>query len=245
MNDELDHLGAYFVHNNYPSYAEKLGSIESDGRTANTIGWGGYREKIDRYFSDKLHDPRRAEPPRQQIPESLTEIIEILAKQGKPGRTRTASYLLDFSGEARIGLHTNVSRVVQEFPEIQRTRPISLFGEMCVTAICYCDGMQHADTSEMRNYALSELVGNSEPMRLLLQLTYDDDRKLVDVESEFLMLKDVSVFQRVALSDLIRKYEQTRIRTTLNKAGQSKLSRNEQCPCGSGRKVKNCHKEFS
>ena len=90
--DELDNLGLYLKHNAYVRYAERLS-------TQDPIMWNGYRADIDRIFYEKLIDPTLEIRLEQRMPPRLREILNKLSEQGKPGRRKVSSSLLDCSGE--------------------------------------------------------------------------------------------------------------------------------------------------
>lgn len=244
MIDELDHLGAYIIHNNYALFANNLANTgRADGEPAK-IGWHGYRKQIDEYFHALIADPDNAIRPKQNLPERIAEILDVMARQAKAGRVEVASYILDMGETGRRGLEEKLSRIIGDLDSVRRPRPISIFGDVRLTAVCWHSQTSKDERYSMRDYAIATALAKSETSRLLMQLTYDEHSGLTDVEFEFVGKADVPFFRREEFASLARKYESSKLRTALEAHQNIGLGRNDSCLCGSGRKIKNCHVEL-
>ena len=94
LDDELDHLGMYFGHSQYSQWAED----KYNARPFECAMFGGYRARIEHIFAEHLKDPDSTRGLDQEMPKSLSEVLEFLGRSSLQGRARVASYLLDGSG---------------------------------------------------------------------------------------------------------------------------------------------------
>ena len=93
VNDELGHLGMYIKHNMYSITASEFPEDKM-------INWYGYRQDLDNYFGS-LHLPQlSAEKPKQNMPNEITEIIQLLEQGTDKNKIDVVHFLLDLSSEA-------------------------------------------------------------------------------------------------------------------------------------------------
>ena len=122
-DDEIDHLGLYLKHNHYSAYAEEM-----QGTSEAHIRFIGYREEVDKFFSERMSDPNIPCPLRQQTPTRILEIVQFLSKRAIDGRAKIASFLLDLSSEWRESIADYIEDELAKQPNTKRAMPISTHG---------------------------------------------------------------------------------------------------------------------
>ena len=232
LDDELDHLGMYLKHNHYRKHAEEL--VKSDHRPH--LQFVGYREEIDKFFSNRL---RQAESPplHQRMPSEMLQILRYLADCGLPGRSTMACFLLDMAGDVRDGLFKALAAELIK-PDAAPCRPYSTHGDVRLTAIASSPmrPMPPTQLAAARRHAQVLVVLHEEPDRTFLHVVYTADSKIESIEWAQLKVTDIDVANQQSL-----RIEAEEVRLTrLAKAGIKGIGRNDQCPCGSGRKYKKC-----
>jgi hypothetical protein len=231
VDDELFHLGMYLQHNQYSSLTQKL-------RSSFPVLFHGYSEDIDRYYAQLQIDPETAVLPQQAMPENIEAVLKILELQGKPGRSKVASYLLAMSTAGRKQVSSAIDFILQKQIERGSYIKFSCVGEVKITLGCrIIEFMPNKDT--IRDSALAEVYGNQEDKRLLLDLGYDRSLNLVNVDWEFLTQHDLPLNELDKLKALHEQEEKKREQIVIGT--RKKIGRNELCPCGSNQKYKRCH----
>ncbi|MFT3816003.1 MAG: SEC-C metal-binding domain-containing protein [Acidovorax sp.] len=232
LDDELDHLGLYFKHNHYAKHAAGL----ITNRQAH-LQFVGYRVDIDRYFGARLAKEVDVPYLRQDMPKGLTEVLDLLRRNVKAGASVLASYLLDISGEWRIKVFDGVSSEVAAAAQKQ-PRPMSTHGEVRITIFPWSTLASDRDESVAEDHAKALLLLNGESDRMLLELRYGDDGRLLDAEWRTLRRIDITEDELPRLAGMAARLRAKRIEKA--SSGGSKIGRNESCPCGSGQKFKKC-----
>lgn len=232
LDDELDHLGLYLKHNHYAKHA--AGLIEN--RQAH-LQFVGYRVDIDKYFGARLAEEVGVTPLRQDMPNGLTELLDLLRRDAKVGASVLASHLLDISGDWRIKVFDGVSSEVAMAAQKQ-PRPMSTHGDVRLTIFPWSTLASERKASLAQDHAKALLLLNSEADRTLLELSYGDDGRLVDAEWRTLTRTDIAENELPRLSGIAARLRAKRIEKA--STGGSKIGRNDVCPCGSGRKFKKC-----
>ncbi|PUE58413.1 hypothetical protein B9Z44_01640 [Limnohabitans curvus] len=232
LDDELDHLGMYLQHNHYPKHA-----LELVGGRAAHLQFVGYRQDIDRFFTARLSEPTLPSPLRQKMPVGMAEILDLLRTSEKKGRSAIAAYLLDVSGDWRDRMFITLKQELARASTV-RPRPFSTFGEVRLTAFVSAPNWGRSPVDEMRDHARAIMVMHDEPERVLLELTYGEVGQLIDVEWQFLRSADISVFELPALKARGEALREARLHKAVAAGGR--IGRNDQCPCGSGKKFKKC-----
>ena len=229
--DEIDHLGLYLKHNIYTQYAEEL---NVKGR----LIWHGYRSDVDKYFSDKLHNPNIVYKLGQVMPGRLKEIVEFLAKSTLPKRSRVSSMLLDCAGEWRDNITAAIDKTLKEQSKVQAPKPFSTCGDVRITLFCWQQGLLERKKDVARDHAQAAMLVSQDKERLLLELSFDRAERLIDVDYSFLRFDDIPILEADKLKVLAERLRFTRIQKA--KQLRRKVSRNDYCPCGSGKKYKRC-----
>jgi preprotein translocase subunit SecA len=231
LNDEMDHLGLYIAQNNYSQYAAELMGNEFD-----RLSFDGFRAPIDDYFSAVVRG-EVPELPRQAMPPPLAEIVGFLARSNEPRRSELASFLLGAAGDFRDTLAAAIEQALRENKELRRARPLSVYGGMAMTLYVWSPSAPRL-VFLAEEHTRAVMVANDETGRRLVELEYTEDGVLVGAH-----LKHVSL-AGLANAELrrIKAASLSLSRKRVNQArAQGKTGRNEPCPCGSGKKFKQCH----
>jgi hypothetical protein len=230
--DELDHLGMYIYHNDYAQLArEKKGA---------RVLWQGYREGLDKYFNQLIFDKPVSPKPKQEVPQKIQEIIEWLDMKNKDGRAKIASSLLNLNGETRQKINVQLTKVLERQKQINKTTPLSIFGEAKITFICKQDEVEYFSDEYSRDYVLATLLKAKDDVRLGLYLSYSKNGTKMNVEGEYLTKEDVPKERETEIEKLAVTLAERRILAFKQQNGIKKIGRNDPCPCGSGEKYKKC-----
>lgn len=233
LNDEMDHFGLYVEQNNYVMYADEF--VQQGIRD---LHFNGFRESLDNYYHTVTQGDF-ANPPAQEMPEKLKEIIEFLSKTDLPGRSEIASFLLDLSGEFRQNLMDAIQRELVFAEANGRTRPYTSYGGVLLTQFVHSP-FAPRNYQKVLHFTQTVMVGNNETKRLALELDYTADRRLREVNWTFVTLDSLSAEEMSILVDSANHLKLKRLESAKNTTG--KIGVNQPCPCGSGKKFKRCCK---
>ncbi len=236
FNDELDHLGMYIDNNQY------VMTIDNK-MPCGDVFCVNYRDELDAYYG-ALSLGVNAVKPKQKLPWLFEEIIRVVSMGDCPNSVQLTSYFLDFSDEAREQL----SSFAEQAFNAEKVRPTGKILNYCgvrgdsirLSCLVVVGGISDRnDASDFRDYALSMMLVNEEPDRAFCVLTFDPQGAMLDVVFETLRPDCVDDDMR----DKLKTQGQSRANGFVAKHIQlhGKIGRNEQCPCGSGRKYKKCH----
>lgn len=234
-DDELDHLGLYLEHNHYSTYA-----AEMKGKSDAHINFTGYRINIDKFFVERLHDPKCPCPLKQEAPVRLVEIVDWLAKCSKAGRSKVAGYLLDLCGDERNRLTGCIESELKAQPTRGRPLAYSAAGGNMIgyTVFCYTDTWAPRKEDIALSHTKQAMVLAQQRNRLLLELNYTDQGGLHDVHWTWIDEAEISAEEMAALKVQAEQLRQRRLKK--GKEIRGKSGRNDPCPCGSGKKYKKC-----
>ena len=239
LNDELDHLGFYIERNQYASAADELLAGLED---YDWVFFDNLRTDLDSYFNLYDMPSIRPEKPVQLLPELYTDILDCLVCTDAPGRVSIATYLLDFSEESRAEFCESVAAALKRAVDRKRRTHVSLLGntpDSIRCSVCISvDGAFEADERGDRDYALCQIVGQNEPNRVLLSLTFGQDGRMMRVKADWLSADQITPEEQNRLLALWSEMAERRVEHALS---ERKIRRNEPCPCGSGKKYKKCH----
>jgi hypothetical protein len=231
LDDELDHLGLYLSDNNYSLSAAKLAA----GRPSK-ITFNGYRTPIDKYYETVLHG-EPAVPPSQQMPEKLAEIVRFLSTSGINGSSEPASFLLDANGEYRAQLAAGIDEQLRGHHDLGRPLPLSTYGDLSLTLFAWSP-LVRREAAFAVEHTQVVMAANDENSRPLLELEYAADGTLCGVHWQHIGLSDLSAAELERLSEAGSSLRGRRVAKV---EAMRKIGRNEKCPCGSGKKYKQCH----
>ncbi len=232
LNDEMDHLGLYFVQNNYSQYAEEISGRDKRYK----LSFNGYRSPIDEYFKG-LAGGITPDRPRQEMPGRLREIVTFLANSTQSNRSELVSFLLDGDGAFRDEIAMRIDAALIDNPRLNRARPFTVYGGMAMTLYVWSPDAPRLGPERIQ-HVRAIMAAAGEKTRRLLELEYDEYDRLVAVN--FL----IATFENVNDDEmkLIRVASEMILRNRFQRKDNGKVGRNEQCPCGSGKKFKRCHR---
>lgn len=230
LNDEMDHFGMYITENNYTQYAEEL----SDN--ADKMQFDGYTTPVNEYFSAVLVGDTPPKP-RQKMPHRVAEIVDLLGNSNEPHRAELSSFILDGAGDWRDTLASSIENALKENKELKRARPLSSYGGMEMTQFVWSpDAPRNAEGAI--EHARVVMLADNKTDRRLVELEYDNDGKLLGAHLRHVTLVGVPETEIELLRAKGVALQQRRIASAQAKG---KIGRNDQCPCGSGKKWKKCH----
>jgi hypothetical protein len=232
-NDELDHVGLYFAHNNY---AMRARDIQSGG--LDRVNFHGYRVGIDKFFAARLQNPEAPCPLVQETPYRLREIVEFLSNTVLRGRAQLGSYLLDLDGEWRGILAKSIEDELRLQPVNKSARPFSAHGGIDITAYCWTELHAQRNAALALDHVRAVMLVNDDRSRLLLELSYDAENRLAAANWQTVGVAGLSEAEMTRLRGLAENLRRNRLRN--GKAKTGKIGRNEPCPCGSAKKYKKC-----
>ncbi len=235
VNDELDHLGMYINNNMYSLQANDF------GEGANIL-WFGFREELDKYFCCLYHPSLKLEKPKQDIPKMINKIVDFLDVNKKANRSYLSNFLLDMSTDSRKEFSEFLNKALIRQKETGHMSPIISFGEVRYCVFMHQPSIKQLCCNEKSDYIYSTILTNDEKDRLWINLFFDSNDNLEDINFYICKYEDVSS-ERERLLELGKHYAESRINSYLRQTGRKKIEPNETCPCGSGKKYKKCCKE--
>jgi preprotein translocase subunit SecA len=230
LNDEMDHFGMYITENNYTQYAEEF------SENTDKVQFDGYTTPVNEYFSAVLVGDAPPKP-RQKMSRRIAEIVDLLGTSNEPHRAELSSYILDGAGDWRDTLASSIENALKENKELKRSRPLSSYGGMEMTQFVWSPGAPRNAEGAIEHTRVVMLADNKADRRLV-ELEYDKDGKLFGAHLRHVTLAGVpeAEIERLRAEGVV--LQQRRIASAQAKG---KIGRNDQCPCGSGKKWKKCH----
>jgi preprotein translocase subunit SecA len=230
LNDEMDHFGMYITENNYTQYAEEL------SENADKMHFDGYTTPVNEYFSAVLVGDAPPKP-RQKMPRRIAEIVDLLGTSNEPHRAELSSFILDGAGDWRDTLVSSIENTLKENKELKRSRPLSSYGGMEMTQFVWSPDAPRNAEGAIEHTRVVMLADNKADRRLV-ELEYDKDGKLFGAHLRHVTLAEMPEAEIERLRAKGVALQQRRISSAQAKG---KIGRNDQCPCGSGKKWKKCH----
>ena len=232
LQDETDHLGMYFSRNLYSS-------LTQDAPPKAKLMWTGFGAVIDAYFANLMYDAASAKRPTQDLPPLLDAVIRALDHSGAPARCRAASIILNLGGEGRTTIAGELEQFISVWLTERRIRAFSLPGLLPLTVVVSSVGSRLDAAITRKQVALAMLaIGQSE--RTGLELVVDEAGAIRECHP-FVVRRDELRDELPVLEEEARKVAARRIENEIRCRVRKKIGRNEECPCGSGRKWKKCH----
>ena len=231
--DELDHLGLYLEHNHYSTYVEKM--RDASGADINFLG---YRANLDKFFYERLNNPDVPCPLRQQIPTRILEVIQFLSRSSMAGRSELASYLLNLDGDWRENISSYIDDELNRQATTKKANPCSTHGTATLTVFCWRESCDVRDANLALDHARSVILITNEPQRLLLELIFTENCEIKDISWQWVDISEIPQDELPRLRADAEWLRQKRVAQA--KSNVRKIGRNDQCPCGSGKKYKKC-----
>jgi preprotein translocase subunit SecA len=230
LNDEMDHFGMYITENNYTQYAEEL------SENADKMRFDGYTTPVNEYFSAVLVGDAPPKP-RQKMPSRIAEIVDLLGTSNDLHRAELSSFILDGAGDWRDTLASSIENTLKENKELKRARPLSSYGGMEMTQFVWSPDAPRNAEGAIEHTRVVMLADNKTDRRLV-EFEYDKDGKLFGAHLRHVTLVGVS---EAEIERLRAKGVALQERRIASAQAKGKIGRNDQCPCGSGKKWKKCH----
>lgn len=232
LNDELDHLGMYIAHNIYWRHA-------SDFPAENRVSWNGYREELDKYFSQLYLPELNVTKPKQKMPNEVTEIISLLEQGSSHNKIDVAHFLLDLSSDAKNAFCKQIHDTLKRQSELGRMVVGSAFGEIKYCLFVDTPGIKSIGEAERKDYVYAAILSDELHPIMWINLEYDTNGNLLVANGLQCSRKDIPPNDIERLKRLSVEYAKSRIES-YQRQNHKKIGRNEPCPCGSGRKYKKC-----
>ena len=232
MRDELDHLGMYIKHNMYSITA-------SEFPAEHMVNWHGYREDLDNYFCRLYLPELNPTKPKQDIPNEITEIIQLLEQGIDKNKIDVAHFFLNMSSEAKNDFCRAIHHALKRQPEIGRMLVTSAFGEIKYCLFVAAPGIKVMSTPERQDYVLSAILSDELMPIMWIDLDYDKDGNLLGVKGKQCSYCDIPAGDIDRLKKLSVEYAKSRIES-FRRQNHRKVGRNDPCSCGSGKKYKKC-----
>jgi hypothetical protein len=177
-------------------------------------------------------------PLKQNAPSRFSEIIDVLSTTQASGRARVASALFDWDHTWRTHIANAIDLELSQQPANKRPKPAVIASRQVGSQIVYCWGPSvPRDAADSLEHAKSVLLLQGDHTGLLLELTYDAALRLQAVNWVWLEASSISSQERARLAERV---ERLRLARLARAASESKVGRNDPCPCGSGKKYKRC-----
>jgi hypothetical protein len=172
------------------------------------------------------------------MPPRLAEIIARLGASAMPNRSAAASCLLGFAGDVRAQITGIIEAQLRDNQNLLRARPLSIYAETPFTLFVWSPPVPRQAATAIE-HVQTVMAANSESSRPLLELEYTSTGALKEAHWKQVTLGDLSEPEMVQLQAAGRALNTERV---LAVQRQRKIGPNEKCPCGSGRKYKQCHR---
>jgi hypothetical protein len=228
LNDEVDHFGLYVAQNNYAQFASEFAPKDK-------VNFNGFRTPVDEFYSSVVYGEAPILP-RQEMPNRIAEIVEVLAASDKSGRSLVASFLLDAGGELRNSLADGIENQLEGNNRLGRQRPLLFSGEQ-LFSICTSSPAVPRDATKALEYVRSLVAANGEECRFLIELEYDGNLALRDVHWQHVSLSGIAPASIAIAHTEGQRLKRVRL---ANARAAGKIGVNSLCPCGSGKKYKKC-----
>ena len=232
MRDELDHLGMYIKHNMYSITA-------SEFLVEHMVNWYGYREELDNYFCRLYLPGLNPTKPKQDMPAEIIEILGLLEQEIDKNKINVAHFLLDLSSEAKDDFCRAIHHALKRQPKIGRMLVMSAFGEIKYCLFVEMPGINVMSITERRDYVLSAIFNDESTPIMWIDLDYGENGKLLGAKGKQCSYGDIPSDEIDRLKELSTEYAKGRIES-FQRQFHRKVSRNDPCPCGSGKKYKKC-----
>lgn len=231
MNDELDHLGLYIDRNCYALNPSQYGDVK-------TVFWNGFRQDLDMYFSMLYCNPVMANKPVQNIPIEILDIIHFIEKEITSEGISFANFLLDLCGDTKKYLASQIKYALKRQRELMCTIPMIGFGDVKYCCFVSIPGIDNYTVKDCLDYTFAATSRNEDIPVMCILLEYDNSNSLVSAQGKLCSFFDVPSEDIERITEL--GCSKAKDWVLLHKKGHGKIGRNEYCPCGSGKKYKNC-----
>lgn len=231
LDDELDHLGLYLVHNNYSLYAEeKLGNNKA------RLRFNGYRSDVDKFFYNLQCDGCVSPLLKRSYSDRFVELLDVLSAKEGGLLSEASRCLLGTDIESRKSAFEYVDQTIVSGGE--GYTPVSMYGSSRITIFPFVEDVNQCSIDVAVNYVQAVMLASKESSRCLICLFFDCEQKLVDFFWQELSLDNIPLDKVEGLKLAADSIREKRISNV--KFANKKIGRNDACPCLSGKKYKYC-----
>ena len=221
QHDEIEHIGLY---NKLNSYHQK--PVED-------VDWFSYDTSymldIDHYFMEKSSGGSPTVP-TQDMPTKMRRFVNVLRDSGLKGRFEVGSIVLSMDQEGRGEFQTALDTLDKAMSEGKQRAFRMPFTSLHLGLTVTCASGWYWE-AELQNSAVQMEQGRCDRW-LVVQLKNRQAYRVTKIE---VILP--GRFSDEELSTAKARHEERTHRVIASE----KPSRNDQCPCGSGKKYKKCH----
>lgn len=239
--DEFDHLGAYIKRNRFD---KDIGDQLKNGNT-DMLVWDGMSAIIDRSFEGE--DWQTRPKPAQEFPDEILKLLKAIDRTRAPGWLLVESYIRNFGEEGRKDLAIMLSDLAKTLDK-HPARYFVVADDAAPLFVWMQSAHHEVNWKKINDKASAAAIhtGNHNVIGLL-----------VDVNATGIYSKAQHFkvhFPSEKTEENAHLFEDAQHMNRPNKAVNNKKSavkseqpsvkkvgRNEQCPCGSGKKYKKCH----
>jgi len=146
--------------------------------------------------------------------------------------------LLDLAGDWRDKTAQAIDDEIAAQPSRGRPKPFSSYGNVRTTFFVHVDGTSSRNQQFAVDHTQAVMLVGAEADRVLVELVYGLAGDLKEIhwqDVDLRNLTDRELADRIAEAEKLREARVRNAKQTFGKVG-----RNEQCPCGSGKKYKKC-----
>ncbi len=234
--DELDIFGQYLDNRLHPTVYEQHHEIASyDG--PRMISFDGGEEKFETFYTAEWYGH---EPPQQsvelKIASQLKEVFKELRRRTDDGARWIAFALLSLSTETLAKLNASIRDLKKaRGNDRQIVRATATEGDVVVNVLVH-NGL---DSATFRKNAIARTQIEHYRSKVSKAVTIGIDRRDIIRAFDFALWMEGEWEQDELMDKIIAEERRERRTIQILKKGK-KIGRNDPCPCGSGRKLKQC-----
>lgn len=238
LNDELDHLGLYI---DYNDYVLAINNIAKKGKNIQNVIFDNPRIDIDKYYNSKFFNGLDIQKPVQNLPKHMQDIINFCNNNYIANSIVLTNSILRLSGEDKEKIfNRNIELLINTNILQNRYKIFSFSADVSFFFICLKNEDDVSiEAIEKRFYSNMYLSKIDKSYAVFIY--YEDTKKISNILIKLLDLSCVDNTEEIiACSEDVGK---SRLILPIKK---TKIGRNDQCPCGSGKKYKYCcrNKEY-
>lgn len=231
--DELDHLGLYIDHNMYSITIDEMKLTHPD---ATDIYIDGYRDELDGYYTHKYLKDEEVRKPEQKLPYRIEEIIRYCDLYEPENHIHFTNEILDYASEEKEMINSKITEMIKFYKENRRGKYLCMVGDIN-TFICVIYDDDSCNFKIFKEDAYANMIINNIEQMTFGVIYYDRNEKLRKMIIEKLNTIN-DEYDREKCEKIAKEIYDKRLTKELLQ--RKKVGRNDQCPCGSGKKYKKC-----
>ncbi|HEY2711442.1 MAG TPA: SEC-C metal-binding domain-containing protein [Chthoniobacterales bacterium] len=234
--DELDMFGQYLDNRLHPTIYEQRPDI-AEHSGPRMISFDGGEERFEEvYIAEWYGRPPRGEPVALQVPSQIQHVLQELRHRDDYGARWIAFALLGLSSPALAKLNAGIRDLRKAHVEGRyMPRVTAREGDVLVTVIIH-GGL---DEVIFRENAIFRTRIEKYVTRAPYAVTIGINQRDVEKPFELALWMEGPWEYDEVIEELVAKDRSEPKKMQMLK-GRKKLGRNDPCPCGSGKKLKNC-----